>query len=357
MRINLCLLIFIYVVPNLCADARLVLVAGGGSATTENCPATEAKLAAPFAIQFNPAGDLFFAEYAGHRIRKIDSKGMLTTVAGTGDKGFAVEIGPAIKAQFNAPHSLSIASNGDLYVSDTYNNRIRKIDAKSGGISTFAGSGDKGFAGDGGQAGKAVFGNLYCTAFDPKFEHLYVVDLDNRRVRVIDMQTSIVSTVAGNGQKGVPADGAEARTSPLLDPRAVAADAAGNIYILERSGHALRVVDAAGKIRTVAGTGKAGPAEGETDAPKATLNGPKHIAVDADNNVLIADSDNNMIRKYIVKQNKIVPVAGTGVKGVEGLDGSPLKAQLNKPHWVWPGDGGTIYIADSENNRILKIEP
>ncbi len=336
------------------AEPRLVLVAGGGT-KTGYVPAKEAKLSAPFSIQFDSAGLLYFAEYTGHTVRKIDAKGNVSLVAGTGEKGFALETGPGEKAELDSPHCISMGRGSDLFICDSYNKRIRKVDLKTGDISTFAGTGQKGFTGDGGPASKATMGDIYCTAFDPKFEHLYFVDLDNRRVRVIDMKSGIVTTIAGNGNKGVPEDGADALAAPLIDPRAVAADANGNVYVLERAGHALRVVDKSGKIRTVAGTGKAGGVTDETDPLKATFDGPKHLSIDAENNVLIADTENHVIRRYLPKTNKLELVAGTGTKGAAGLDGPPLKAQLNKPHGVWPGPDGSIYIADSENNRIVKI--
>src|SRR5262249_25509453 len=157
---------------------------------------------------------------------------------------------------------------------DTWNRKVRKIDAKTGTISTFAGTGQKGYAGDDGPAAKATFGDIYCVSLDPPGEKLYLADLDNRRIRVIDLKTGVVRLGAGSGRKGVPQDGTDARTSPLIDPRAVAADAKGNVYILERSGHALRVVDSSGKIRTVVGaSGKAGATGDGGDARAATLNG------------------------------------------------------------------------------------
>jgi DNA-binding beta-propeller fold protein YncE len=241
-------------------------------------------------------------------------------------------------------------------VSDTWNNRVRRIDGRTGSIESFAGTGEKGFAGDGGPAAKAKFGGIYCVAFNPAGTKLYLADLDNRRIRAIDMKTDIVSTVAGNGQKGVPADGSVAVESPLVDPRAVAADDKGNVYILERSGHALRVVDSAGKIRTVAGTGKAGLSGDGGDARQATLNGPKHLCIDRDDGVLIADTENHVIRKYTAADGRIVRVAGTGKKGSAGVGGPPEHVELSQPHGVYVHTSGDIYISDSSNNRILKIE-
>ncbi len=186
---------------------------------------------------------------------------------------------------------------------------------------------------------------------------LYVADLDNRRIRRIDLRMGIVATVAGNGTKGAPADGAEARSAPLVDPRAVALDQRGNVYILERGGHALRVVGRSGKIRTVAGDGQPGDSGDGGDARHARLNGPKHLCVDAQGNVLIADTENHRIRVYRPEDKTIQKLAGTGRKGANGLGGPPADAELSQPHGVTIGPGGIVYIADSSNNRILKIVP
>jgi DNA-binding beta-propeller fold protein YncE len=335
---------------------RIVLVAGGGNGT--DGPAQEAMLKMPFGVDSDRAGNLYLVEYQGQRVRKVDAKGMLSTVAGTGQKGSGGDGGPALQAQFSGMHSLAIAANGDIYIADTENSRVRMIDPRTGTVANFAGTGNpKGFGGDGGPAGQARFGNIYSVAFDPQGRYMVLADLDNRRVRKIDMKTRIVTTVAGNGQRGVPKDGADAAQAPLVDPRAAAADADGNVYVLERSGNALRVVDRSGKIRTVVGaSGKKG-AEGDGgDASKATMNGPKHLCVDRDGSVLIADTENHLIRRYLPKDGKIVRVAGSGKRGTAGLGGPPEQAELNQPHGVHVDPAGTLFIADSTNNRVLKIE-
>jgi sugar lactone lactonase YvrE len=338
--------------PGRAAD-KLVLVAGGGSAGAG--PAEQAKLDGPFGVDFDKAGTMFLVEMVGNRVLKVDERGQLSTIAGTGKKGDGGDGGPAAKAEFNGPHSLAVGPDGIIYVADTWNNRVRRIDPKTGHINMFAGNGKKGFAGDGGPAAEAQFGGVYCIAFDPKRERMYLADLDNRRIRAIDMNSGIVTTVAGNGERGVPEDGAMAVGAPLVDPRAVAADGAGNVYILERSGHALRVVDARGRIRTVAGTGRAGAGGDGGDAKQAMLNGPKHLCVDGDGDVLIADTENHLIRKYLPREGKIVRVAGNGKKGSAGLGGSPQEAELSQPHGVTVRDG-TVYISDSSNNRVLRID-
>jgi DNA-binding beta-propeller fold protein YncE len=343
---------FVLALASVVQADKVVLVAGGNG--PDGSPAAEAKLNAPFGIDQGPNRYLYIAEYGGHRVRAIDGKGNLITVAGSGEKGSAD--GPPKMASFNSMHSLAVAPGGDIYVADTFNNTVRKLDGRNYTVSTFAGTGEKGFSGDGGPAAKAKFNGTFCVALDPKGEKLYVTDLGNRRIRGIDLATGVVTTVAGNGEKGVPTDGAEAKSAPLVDPRAAAIDRKGNLYILERGGHALRVVDAAGKIRTVAGTGKPGYTGDGGPAKDATLKGPKHLCIDRDDSVLIADTDNHVIRRYNPADGKITRVAGTGKAGAGGLGGPPDEVGLNQPHGVWVSPTGVLYIVDSLNNRALKIE-
>ena len=183
-----------------------------------------------------------------------------------------------------------------------------------------------------------------------------MTDLDNRRIRKVDMATGIVTTVAGNGQKGVPKDGGVAAAELLVDPRAHAVDAKGNLYVLERGGHCLRVVGADGRIRTVAGDGKKGTAGVGGPALKAQMNGPKHLCIDRDGTVLIADTENHRILRYVPGKDVVELVAGTGRKGTAGVGGDPKLAEFNQPHGVaiHPASGD-IYISDASNHRVLKI--
>jgi sugar lactone lactonase YvrE len=292
----------------------------------------------PFATEIDTAGNLYFVEMTTDRLCKLDPKGIVTV----------------LDTQLDGPHNLALSPDGAIYIADTWKNRVQKFDTKTGISTTIAGTGEKGFSGDGGPATQAKFDGIHCASLTG--ENLYLADLGNRRIRVVNLKSGIVKTVAGNGQKGVPSDGAIAVEAPLVDPRAVIADPQGNIYILERSGHALRAVDPQGKIRTLAGTGQKGFLGDGADARLATFNGPKHLCFDLDGNVLIADTENHAIRKYILKDGTIVRVAGSGKKGNAGLNGSPLEVELNQPHGVYVHRDGTLYISDSSNNRILKVE-
>jgi len=333
--------------PSLTWAAKIVPVAGGNSDAV-NVPAKEAKLKEPFGVEFDRAGNMFVVEMAsGNRLLKVDAKGTLTHVAGSGAAGMAGDGGPALQAQFNSPHNLVVLPDGNVLLADTWNGRIRKVDFKAGTVSTLPGYGVP--------VEKAKASGPYCIALDFSGTKFYVADL--QVVRVIDLVTGTAKVVAGNGQKGRPQDGAVATEAPLSDPRAVAIDRKGNIYILERNGHALRVVDAAGKIRTVvnaSGT-KGGDGDGGP-ALAATMNGPKHLCVDQEDNVIIADAENNLVRKYIPASGRIVRVAGTGQQGTAGLGGDPVKCELYRPHGVTVHPRtGELYITDSYNNRILKI--
>ena len=336
---------------------KLVLVAGGGTGV-EKVPATQAKLNQPFGVDFDPRGNMYLVELKGGRVLMVDTKGILTILGGTGEAGDSGDDGPARQAKFNGMHSLAVGPYGLLYLADTLNHRVRRLNPATGAVEAFAGAGGtKGHAGDDGPALQAKFGGIYCVAFDSSFSRLLITDLDNRRIRLIDMKAAKAQLVAGNGQKGVPADGANAKTAPLVDPRAACFDRHGNIYILERSGHALRVVDGQGRIRTVVGvSGRAGNTGDGGDARSATLNGPKHLCVDLDDNVIIADTANHVIRKYLPKENKIVRLAGTGKKGASGAGGDPLEVSFNEPHGVYVSPTGVLFIVDSLNHRVFRWE-
>jgi sugar lactone lactonase YvrE len=310
-------------------------------------PAKGAKLIEPFGVAFDKGENWYICEYKGQRITKVDAKGIITFFAGKDqDDSQGSEGAQANQLRFKDPHGLVIGKDQQMYIADTMNHRLIKIDMKTGLAAAIAGTGQPGYSGDGGPAVKAAFNQLYAIDINPAGDKLYITDLRNRRVRLLDLKTGIVNTIAGNGDKGVPDDGAEAAKSPLIDPRAAAIDSKGNLYILERAGNALRVVDKSGRIRTVIAPG----AKLEKD-----LNGPKHLCFDRQDNVIIADTENHLIRRYSPKDGTTVTIAGTGEKGDGLVSDDPLKTQLNRPHGVFLHQSGALYISDSDNHRVLKM--
>ena len=292
----------------------------------------------PFAVDFDAAGSAYIVQMTGNRVSVLNEQGGLRVLAGTGEKGFSGDGGPATQARFDGPHHLLVGPDGALYVADTWNNCVRRVDLATGIVTRFAGTGERGFSGDGGKASEARFSSVFNIAF--RGQVLYVTDLGNRRIRAVDLKTGIVRTVAGNGEKGIPKDGGRALEEPLVDPRAIALDAWGNLYICERAGHALRVVDQTGRIRTVAGTGERGDSGDGGPAREARLDGPKHLFAEANGDVLITDTENHRIRRYSPADGSIRLVAGG----------------LNRPHGaqVHPRTG-EIWISDSANNRVVRI--
>lgn len=305
----------------------------------------------PFATDFDATGRCYFVEYQGHRLGMISEKNAPVYLAGTGRKGD--RDGQGTSAELNSPHNLAIGSDGCIYLADTFNHKIRKYDPQTKAISTFAGTGQAGFAGDGGDALFAQFNETYHITFDTTGKNLYVVDLKNQRIRRIDMATKRISTVAGNGRKGTPVEGTLALNSPFNDPRALIVDKQGQFYILQRGGHDLWKVDTEGKLTRLAGTGKKGYSGDGGQARLAQLSGPKHLCFDRKGDVLIADTDNHCIRKLSLKSGTIELIAG---RGTGMLPGSATTISLNQPHGVTVKPGSDlIYIADSNNNRIVKL--
>jgi len=322
--------------------AVVVLVAGG-TQDAVGIPAVEAKLREPFGTAFDRAGNLWIIEMeSGNRLLKVDRSGVLTHFAGQPKAGFSGNGGPALEAQFKGPHNLAILPSGNVLIADTFNGHLREVDVQAAIVNESP-------------LQKPASSKPFCVALAFDGSQVYVADL--LRVYSLDLKSGAAKVIAGNGSKGAPPDGSVAANAPLLDPRAVAPDHHGNVYILERNGNALLVVDPQGVIRTVVNaTGARGAAGDGGPALAATMNGPKHLCVDLDDSVIIADAENNIVRRYQPKDGKITRIAGTGKKGAGGLGGDPLKCELARPHGVTVNpETGELYITDSYNDRILKI--
>jgi DNA-binding beta-propeller fold protein YncE len=319
-------------------------------------PASKAQLSNPFAVVRGPDGMLYVCDVDNHRIRRIDDKGIITTFAGNGNKAYAGDGGPATEAALNQPYEFAWDQSKNLYFVEIGNHVVRRVDAKTGTITTVAGTGKAGFGGDGGPATKAQLSQPHSLAFDAD-ENLYVCDIANHRVRKIDTKNGTIATWAGNGEKKTSPDGSQIEGSSLHGPRALAFAPDGKLWLALREGNAVLQLDPkAGTIRHVAGTGKSGFTGNGGPALKATLSGPKCVGLDAAGNVYLADTESHSIRMIDIKKGTLELLVGDGKKG-DGPDGEPLKCRLARPHGVFVDRDGAVFIGDSENHRVRVLRP
>lgn len=338
--------------------AEVVTIAGTGKDefSGDGGPALKAGVGQPFGLEIGPDGALYFCEYSNHIVRRLDLKtNVLTTVAGTGRKaGYAGDGGPATKALMNQPHELRFDADGNYYISDMLGHAARRVDWKTGVMTSVAGAGKAGFSGDGGLAAAALFDQPISVLLD-RSNGLLICDIKNHRVRRVDLGTGIVSTFAGTGEKKVTPNGAPLVGTPLNGPRTLALEADGNVIIVLREGNAVYRADLKTKtLHHIAGTGKQGFGGDGGDAKQAQLAGPKGAAVDHDGNILLCDTENHTIRIIRKATGAIESLIGDGKAG-DGPDGDPKKCRLNRPHGVFVDAIGNIYVGDSNNNKVRKL--
>lgn len=318
----------------------------------DNGPATSAQVNLPSSICRDIFGNVYIADQGNHRVRRIDQDGIITTVAGTGTAGYSGDGGAALSAQINRPSGIAVDELGNVYFSDQLNQRVRRIDA-DGNINTVAGTGTAGAAGDGGPSLEAQFNfpwGLFLHGTD-----LYIADRSNDRIRKLDLDAGILSTVAGNGLMGAQGDGGPATAARLNRPIAVCVDAQNIMYIADENNERIRRVDLnTGIITTSAGTGTAGFQGDGGQATAARLNKPSGVAVDLAGNLYIGDRFNQRIRR-VGTNGVISTIAGTGSIGFLGDGGPATSARLNYPRELFSDGSGNIYFADTDNNRIRKI--
>jgi len=313
--------------------------------------ATNASLYYPVGIAFDASGNLFIADLYNHRIRKVGTNGIITTVAGNGIYGYSGDGGPATNAALYNPSGVAVDALGNLYIADTYNQRIRKV-ATNGVITTMAGKGAAGYSGDGGAATNASLARPIGVALDVG-GNLYIADYGGERIRRVDTN-GVITTVAGNGSTNYSGDGGAATNASLYNPTSVALDAAATLYIADCNNHRIRKVDTNGIITTVAGKGAAGYSGDGGAATNASLQYPRGVTFDASGNLYIADFGNNSIRK--VDTNGIITtVAGNGTYGYSGDGGAATNASLQNPFGMAVDSSGNLYIADQYNQRIREV--
>ena len=310
----------------------------------------------PYGLTFGPDGALYFCDLGNQRIRRFDLRTRrVVTVAGTGARGFSGDGGPATQASLNMPHELQFGPDGHLYVAERDNHVVRKVDARTGLISTLAGTGVGGFSGDGGPAAAAQLRAPHSIAVTPDGGALLIGDIGNHRIRRVTFATGIVDTYAGTGERAATPDGAPLRGTALNGPRALAFDDRGDLFVALREGNAIYRVDArASRLHHVAGTGAQGYAGDGGPARLATLGGPKGLAWWR-GTLYVADTENHVVRAIDLVSGRIRTVLGTGVRG-DGPEPDPRRCALARPHGVLVGAGGTLYVGDSEAHRIRRVQ-
>ena len=335
------------------AGSRITTLVGTGS------PSDSANN--PFGLVIGPDRALYWADFGSHRVMRYDfGTKAVSVVAGSGKSGYSGDGGPATSAQMNAPHEVRFDSKGNIFVAERDNHVVRYVDMKSKVISTAAGTGMRGFSGDGGPANQAQLAQPHSIALD-RADNVYICDIQNNRVRRIDPKTGMISTFAGNGERGNTPDEAAIDGVPVPGPRSIEIAPDGAMYLILREGNKVFSIDVARRrLKRIAGTGElgyagdGGPAlTAKFGAPGNALNGPKGVAY-ADGMLYIADTENHVIRRIDLKQGTINTIVGTGQRG-DGPDGDPLACKLARPHGIFI-QGRTLYIGDSENHRIRTMQ-
>jgi streptogramin lyase len=342
------------------ARAEVFTFAGTGKKgfSGDGGKATAADLNNVYAVARGPDGWLYLCDMDNHRIRRVNAEGIIETYAGSDKRGYAGDGGLANEAKLNQPYELAWDKSHNLYFVEVGNHCVRRIDAKSRIITTVAGTGKAGFAGDDGPAIKAQFNQPHSLAFDAS-GHLFVCDILNHRIRKIDLATGTITTWAGTGERKTAADGSPIQGSPLNGPRAIAFARDGKCWLALREGNAVLLLDPeANEIKRIAGTGKSGFTGNGGPAIEATLSGPKCVSLDAKGNVYLADTESHSIRYIDVAKGTLELLVGDGQRG-DGPDGDEkaTPSRLARPHGVFVDVDGSVYIGDSENHRVRVYRP
>ena len=307
----------------------------------------------PSAVAFDPQGNLYIAETGNHVIRKIDTLGQITTIAGSGTQGFSGDNGPASAAQLDSPQGLAL-SNTILYIADTHNHSIRKLDLTTNLITTIAGTTTPGFDGDSGPATSAHLSLPTAITLDTN-QNLYVADTANHRIRRIDATTNIITTIAGTGTQGFSGDGALATAASIDSPTGLASDTANNLFLADTHNHRIRKIDAiTGIITTIAGTGTLGQSGDNAAATTAQLALPHGLTIDPLGNLYLADTANHRIRRIDAATGIITTIAGTGTQGYSGDNGPATSANLDSPRSATLSPT-QLTIADTNNQRVRQL--
>ena len=337
-------------------EAEVRTVAGSGTdSRTVALDALAAELGQTYGVEIGPDGALYVCDITKHQVRRVDLQARtISIVAGTGEKGYSGDGGPATKAQLNEPYEVRFDGAGNMYFVEMRNAVVRRVDAQTGVVSTIAGTGKHGFGGDGGPAREAQFSRPHSIALDHS-GNLYVCDIGNHRIRRIDLETGRIDTYAGTGEREPTPDGAPLTGTPLNGPRALDFDGRHTMYLALREGNAVYRIDLqTDTLHHVAGTGQKGFSATPVAAKQAELSGPKGITIAPNGDVYLADTESHTVR--VIRVSGVVEtVVGDGTRG-NGPDGAGPTCRLARPHGVCVDGRGNVFIGDSENNvvRVLR---
>ena len=335
------------------ADGTIATIAGNARQgfAGDGGPAVSAQLWAPWGVATDLAGEIFIGDYYNYRVRKIAAGGTISTLAGNGLKDYHGDGGPATASQLTQPKAVAVDSSGNLYIADTFGNTVRKV-TPDGTTATFAGTGVQGYSGDGGLATAAQLNRPRGIAVDST-GNVYISDTDNQRVREVTTDGKI-NTFAGIGVAGFSGDGAAPNLAELSSPSGLAVDSSGNLYIADLANNVVREISSS-IILTIAGAFNAGYFGDGNTATSALLNSPSSVALDSAGNLYIADYFNHAIRKVTLSTKIISTVAGNGTAGYSGDAAAATSAQLFLPWGVAVDSSGNIFIGDSGNNVIREV--
>lgn len=328
------------------AELQITTFAGTGEKgfSGDGRRATRATLNQPFGIVRGPDGALYICDTGNHAIRRVDPNGTITTVAGCGRKGYSGDGGLATKAELAEPYEIRFDRAGHLFFVEMQNNLVRRVDAKTRLISTVAGTGAAGFSGDGGPATKAELKMPHSLQFGPDGS-LYIADIGNGRIRKVEMRTGVITTFTPGRSKS--------DSSRPIVARTIDFDADGDMWIT-RGNQVCKIDMKTGSVDVIAGAGKSGFTGNGGPATEATLSGPKGLAVGPDGNIYLADSESHSVRMIDLKTGKLELVAGTGEPG-DGPEGDPLTCKMDRLHGIFVDRDGAIYIGDTNTHRVRVI--
>ena len=310
----------------------------------------------PYGIIIGPDGGLYFCDVDNQRIRRFDFRSRTTrTIAGDGERAYRGDGGPATSGSLNMPHEVVFDARGHMYIAERDSHVVRKVDGKTGTISTLAGTGVAGFTGDSGPAAQAQLRQPHSIYIAPG-DQLLICDIGNHRIRGVDLRTGIIDTIGGTGERLATPDGAPLKGTPLNGPRTMVIDGDGTIYLALREGNALyRIAPKTRTLHHLAGTGEQGWTGDGGQARAAKLSGPKGLAL-AGRNLYVADTESHTIRRVNLDTGIITTVLGAGVRG-DGPETDPLQCKLSRPHGLFAAPDGTLYVTDSEAHRIRVLKP